>query len=180
MRTEPERRRFPKAPVRTDDHWGQRMQEPESPEDAAHDAGHHMPRRVIDGVAAETAGRRLWCLAEASLTAAGFMGELVTLLRQHGREVAFLGVEDDVSLPSCTGVADACAQHGAAIADAVLVVGDPIADVATFAPDGARVVALGCDHRPARGELALADVAALRDLFDRRTRFVSTTTYHEV
>jgi hypothetical protein len=139
-----------------------------------------MPQRVIDGVAAETIGRRLWCLAEESLTRAGFGADLVHLLREHGRDAVLLRADHHVGRPAYARVADACAEHGLTIADAVLVVADPVADVAAFAPDGARVVTLGSDHRPARGELAFPDLEALRDLFNRRARFVSTTTYHEV
>jgi hypothetical protein len=153
--------------------WGQRL----LPGAGSESAGHRMPSRVVDGIAAETVRRRLWCVIASSLPA-GTLEELAGLLRGHGRDVVLL-----TEVPARPGeygsVAQACSGAGVTAADVVVVCTDPVRDTSAFPTQGARLLAIGPD-RPARGSLAVPDLAALGDLFTRRTRYQSASTYHEV
>jgi hypothetical protein len=135
-----------------------------------------MPRRVIDGIGSETVRRRLWCVVVASL-AADAVTALVELLTAHGRDVALLANEP-AGPTEYRSVAEACDQLGVTAADAVIVCSDPAGHAAGFPSHGARLLTIGAS-RPARGALAVADLAELRDLFAERGNYRAASTYHE-
>ncbi len=153
--------------------WAQRLLGTPDPPAAAH----HMPMRVIDGIAAETVQRRLWCVVASSLSATA-RDALLGLLRSHGRDVVLLTAE-----PAGPGeyrtVAEACEDRGMTPADAVILCTDPAQDRSRFSSHGARVLTLG-PHRPTRGTVAVADLDALRDFLAARATYRAASTYHEI
>jgi hypothetical protein len=139
---------------------------------------HRMPRRVTDGVRAETVGRRLWCLAADSLARAGLLDEVREVLAAHHRTVALLATGERVRSYDC--VLAACAGHGLSPANAVVVYANLAADSVAFPASGARTLCVHPTQRPNRGGLAVASVAELDGLLRGTLPHVSATTYHEV
>jgi hypothetical protein len=153
--------------------WAQRLLGTVRPESATH----HMPMRVIDGIAAETVQRKLWCVVASSMPATT-LGALLGLLRSHDRDVALLTTE-----PADPGeyrtVVEACEESGRTPAEAVILCTDPGQDRSRYSPHGARVLILG-RHRPTRGTVAVADLDALADFLAARASYRAASTYHEI
>lgn len=140
-------------------------------------AAHHMPMRVIDGIAAETVQRKLWCVVASSLPVTA-LGGLLNLLRCHDRDVALL-TTDPAGPGEYRTVVEACEERGMTAAETVMLCTDPAQDRSRFSPHGARVLVLG-PHRPTRGTVAVDDLNALADFLAARASYRVASTYHEV
>ncbi|MFL6130969.1 MAG: hypothetical protein ACJ73E_18135 [Mycobacteriales bacterium] len=141
-------------------------------------AARPMPRRVVDGVLAETLRRPLWCVAVDTLAGAEDAARIAAVLHRHGRQVVLISPTG--APPAAAGsVREACAAAATSPADAVLVLGRrPGAD--RVDGGGARRLTLDPDAVPERGGITLRDAAELDLLFARGTRYRSASTYHEV
>jgi hypothetical protein len=152
----------------SDTNWGQRWIAEAGSAQAP--AAYAMPRRVLDGVAAETMRRPYWFLVRPADDPAPWWRELADLLTQRGKVVA------TVEASSAEGQGDLdLAGHAA---ECVVVYGDD-RHVDLVPARGARIVVVG-EHRPRRGTLAFASVAHLRDVLDGSTAYQAASTYHEV
>jgi hypothetical protein len=145
-----------------------------------------MPRRVTDGIAAETLARPLWCLAERSLREAGCLDELAAVLIRHGRQTVLLTADGDedraaeAGLPRVGSIAEACARFQLPPASVAMVTAEPDADTREFPSDGARRVVVGGLAGLVRNTISLRSASELDGLFGLRGVYRSNSTYHEV
>lgn len=190
MRTEPARHRFP-SPRPAEQSWALRLMSAGAGEDATPDDHlsdcrgpvitsqmHRMPRRVTDGLRAETVARRLWCLAAESLEQAHLLDEVRAVLAAHHRTVALLATGE---WPRSHGSVPAvCDHYGLTPAEIVVVYANFATDSVALPAWGARVLCVHPTQRPPRGALAVASVAELDGLLRGSAPHVSASTYHEV